>query len=164
MLPFICRPHDGHILHNTTTTVLPPNRLKSRHPYSKAAQEMLQSTPVDMSKDTWLAASWKKAWETGGPSRLHRHISDPGGGVKGEDLPRHQWTMLNRLRTGVGRFKSSMKKWGLSNSAACECGEPEQTAEHLITDCSLYSPPSEAGLFTLGPETRAWLNDTELTI
>ena len=25
-----------------------------------------------------------------------------------------------------------MKKWGLADSAACECGEPEQTADLII--------------------------------
>ncbi|KAJ8353386.1 hypothetical protein SKAU_G00209530 [Synaphobranchus kaupii] len=101
--------HDWHILHDTTTTPAPPSRLKSR--------------------SAWLAASWKQTWETVGPSRIHHYIWDPGGGVKREDRPRQQWTLLNRLRTGVGHFKSPMKKWGLADSAACECGEPEQTAE-----------------------------------
>ncbi|KAJ8333503.1 hypothetical protein SKAU_G00415110 [Synaphobranchus kaupii] len=156
--------HDWHILHDTTTTPVPPSRLKSRQPYNKAAQEMLHSIPEDLSRSVWLAASWKQTWETVVPSRIHHYIWDPGGGVKGEDLPHQQWTLLNRLRTGVGRFKSPIKKWGLADSAACECGEPEQTAKHIITGCSLYSPPSEAGLFDLGPETRAWLHDTELAI
>ena len=57
-----------------------------------------------------------------------------------------------------------MRKWGLTDGAACECGEPEQTADHIITACPLYKPPSEAGLFDVGPETRAWLYATELDI
>ena len=75
-----------------------------------------------------------------------------------------QWTTLNRLRTGVGRYKASMKKWGLADSAACECGEPEQTADHIINSCPIHRPPSEAGIFEVGPLTRAWLQPTELTI
>ena len=71
---------------------------------------------------------------------------------------------INRLRTGVGRYRAAMKKWGLADSAACECGEPEQTAEHIINSCQLHRPPSEAGLFEVGPLTRAWLQLTELTI
>lgn len=156
--------YDWHILHKATITPAPPGRLKSRHPYNKAAQEMLQSIPEDLSRDAWLASSWEQMWETAGPSRIHQYIKDPGGGVKGEDLPRHLWTSLNRLRTGVGRFNSSLKKWGLSDSAACECGEPEQTAEHIISDCPLYSPPSEAGLFDLDPQTRPLLLDNKLAI
>ena len=53
---------------------------------------------------------------------------------------------------------------GLADSAACECGEPEQTADHIINSCPLYRPPPEAGLFEVGPLTRAWLQHTVLTI
>ena len=120
--------------------------------------------PEDRSKDAWIAATWKQEWEASGPTRVHRHVSNPAEGVKGEVLCRKHWTTLNRLRTGVGRYKASMKKWGLADSAACECGEPEQTADHIINSCPLHRPPSEAGLFEVGPLTRAWLQHTELTI
>ena len=125
---------------------------------------MLSVIPEDRSKDAWIAATWKQEWDSSGPTRVHRHISDPGEGVKGEDLSRKHWTTLNRLRTEVGRFRASMKKWGLGNSAACACGEPEQTADHIINNCPLHRPPFEAGLFEVGPLTRAWLQHTELTI
>ena len=124
---------------------------------------MLRTIPEDLSTEAWLAAAWKRQWESARTTRMHRYIHDPGGGIEGEDLPRRQWTLLNRLRTGVGRFKSSMTKLGLTDGAACECGEPEQTADHIITACPLYKPPS-AGLFDVGPETRAWLDSTELDI
>ncbi|CAL8336440.1 unnamed protein product [Boreogadus saida] len=42
-------------------------RLKSRHPYNKAAQELLRSTTEDLSIDGWLAAAWKQEWERAGP-------------------------------------------------------------------------------------------------
>ena len=41
----------------------------------------------------------------------------------------------------------------------CECGNPEQTADHVINSCPLYRPPSEAGL-----EMLAWLHDTKLDL
>ena len=41
-----------------------------------------------MTKDAWLAATWKQAWEASGPTRVHYHVSDPGEGVKGEELSR----------------------------------------------------------------------------
>ena len=158
--------HDWHILHEPTTNEVLPCRLKSRKPYNlyKEAQEMLSVIPEDLSKDTWIAATWKPEWEASGPTRVHRHVSDPGEGVKGEDLSRKHLTTLNRLRTGFARCKASMKKWGLADSAACECGEPEQTADHIIKSCPLHRPPSETGLFEVGPFTRAWLQQTELTI
>ncbi|KAL7845704.1 hypothetical protein AOLI_G00238960 [Acnodon oligacanthus] len=62
--------YDWHILHKATITSVPPGRLKSRHPHNKAAQEMLQSIPEDLSRDAWLAATWKQTWEMAGPSRI----------------------------------------------------------------------------------------------
>ena len=91
--------HDWHILHNIITTAAPPNRLKSHHlqqTYNKAAQEMLHSVPQDLSRDAWLVAAWKR--EMAGPTRIHGYSWDPGGGaIGGDDLPRRQWTLLNRL-------------------------------------------------------------------
>ena len=40
--------------------------------------------PEDRSKDSWIAATWKQEWEESGPTRVHRHVSDPIEGVKGE--------------------------------------------------------------------------------
>ena len=102
--------------------------------------------PEDRSKDARIAATWKQEWEASGPTRVHHQVSDPGEGVKGEDLSRKHWTTLNRLLTGVGRYKASMKKWGL----ASECGEPEYTADHIINSGPPRRPPSEAGIFELG--------------
>ena len=88
---------------------------------------MLSVIPEDRSKDAWIAATWRQEWEASGPTRVHHHVSDPGEGVKGEDLSRKHRMTLNRLRTGVGRYKASMKKWRLADSAACECGAFDQS-------------------------------------
>ena len=48
---------------------------------------------------------------------------------------------LNRLRTGVGRFHSSMHKWSLAPSSNCECGAFEQTAVHVLTACPIHWAP-----------------------
>ena len=42
------------------------------------------------------------------------------------------WKVLNRLRTGVGRCKPNMMKWGFSKTDRCDCGEV-QTMAHLLT-------------------------------
>ena len=120
--------------------------------------------PGDRSKDACIAAAWKQEWEASGPTRVHRHVSDPGEGVQGEDLSRKHWMTLNKLRTGVGPYRTSTKKWGLADSAECECREPEQTADHIINSCQQHRPPCEPGIFEVGQLTRAWLHQTKLTI
>ena len=52
-------------------------------------------------------------------------------------LPRTAWVRLNRLRTGVGRFRSRLYKWGMASSAACECG-PKQTVDHVVLQCPIH--------------------------
>ena len=42
---------------------------------------------------------------------------------------------INRLRTGVGRAKTTMRRWGYlddAQSVDCDCGEP-QTMAHLLS-------------------------------
>ena len=68
---------------------------------------MLSVIPEDRSKDAWIAATWKQEWEASGPTRVHRHISDPGEGVKGEDLSRKQWT-TSKPTTNWGRSVQSI--------------------------------------------------------
>ena len=83
----------------------------------------------------------------------------------GMGLPRAAWVNLNRLRTGVGRFHSSMHKWGLAPSPNCECGASEQTADRVLTACSIHRAPHGApGLTVLDDETRYWLNNTTASI
>ena len=65
----------------------------------------------------------------------------------------------------TNRFKSSMRAWGLAVSANCECGAPEQTADHIINDCRMFrSPTDERGLIEVDSATKTWLLETELQI
>ena len=66
--------------------------------------------------------------------KLHQGISSPCRQGRGEELPCKHWTTLNRLRMDVGRLKSPMQSWGLSDSFACECGATEQTADLAVID------------------------------
>ena len=155
---------EDHLLHRIPTEKPPRARLKSRHPFSKPAHHLLHQIPDDVSKQSWLRIRWKEEWLAANHTRLHRYINTPDQ-VQGQDLPRKQWTTLNRLRTGVGRFGASMKKWGLRSTSACECGVPEQTVDHIINDCPHFRPPNgEQGLADLDDGTRTWLASTELSI
>ena len=73
----------------------------------------------------------------------------------GKGLSRGAWVNLNRLRTGGRRFHSNMHKWGLAPSPNCECGAVEQTADHVLTACSIHQAPHGArDLTVLDDETR----------
>ena len=109
--------NDWRILHDTTEDEVPPCRLKCRQPYNRDAQEMLCVIP----KDAWIAAAWKQEREASGPTRVHRHASDPGEGVK-EDDPSIK-KILNRLRAAVGRYRIIHEDAGTGGQ--CECGEEE---------------------------------------
>ena len=64
-------------------------------------------------------------------------------------LIRTAWVKLHCLRTGVGRFGSSMYKWGLASSANCEYGASEQTADHIILTCPMYQASREIMVLTV---------------
>ena len=50
------------------------------------------------------------------------YISKVSKKTIGMSLTRTVWVKLNQLPTGVGRFGSSMVKWGLVSSTIYECG------------------------------------------
>ena len=66
-----------------------------------------------------------------------------------------------RKNNGVGRFHSS--KFALSPN--CECDAAEQTADHILTACSIHRAPHETrGPTVLDDETRCWLNNITSSI
>ena len=53
----------------------------------------------------------------------------------GADTKWTEWKCLNRLRTGVGRSKVSLQKWGYLDTAedvTCDCRTAPQTMQHLL--------------------------------
>ena len=89
---------------------------------------------------------------------FHPRYRHPPPGVT---LPRRAWVRLNRIRTGVGRFRSCLYKRGMVSSAACECGAEEQTVDHVVLQCPIYRPPHGLhGLTVLDDETTEWLLNT----
>jgi len=78
----------------------------------------------------------------------------------GMTLPRRAWVRLNRLRTGFGRFRSCLYKWGMASSAPGECGA-EQSVDHVVFHCLIHRPPHGLhGLTVLDDETTEWLLNT----
>ena len=150
----------GHLLHAALTRP------------SSANARRLKSTPICTRRTTSHHFIWQQQHTCGAVGELpmecgvdghkiphfhprHRH---PHPGVT---LPRRAWVRLNRLRTGVGRFRSCLYKWGMASSAACESGAEEQTVDHVVLQCPIHRPPiGLQGLTVLDDETIEWLLNT----
>ena len=140
-------------------------RLRSRRPFVPAARHLLDNLArLGIRASEWTNYKWKTEY-CENASRLRAFVPGIGARPVGISLPRAAWVKLNRLRTGVGRFHSSMHKWGLAPSPNCECGASEQTADHILTACLIHRAPHGArGLMVLNDETRCWLNNITASI
>ena len=108
------------------------SRLKSRKSFMRTV------TPLDSSASSSRLRLWKDSL-TDVPVSVNMGLevaeSLPAG--SGEDWL--CWRALNRLRTGVGRAKTVMRRWGYlddAQSVDCDRGEP-QTMAHLLSCCLL---------------------------
>ncbi len=101
----------------------PEHRLTSRRPL------WTDMKPVD------TGTRWQEDWQTASVVNSFL-VSDPAIQLPGFDLPRRQWSMLNRFRTDQGHCRACHKRWGLSNSDLCDCGEV-QTMSHIVNPCPL---------------------------
>ena len=140
-------------------------RLRSRRPFVPGARNLLDNLArLGIRASEWTNHKWKTEY-CENVSRLRGFVPETGARSVGMGLPRAAWVKLNRLRTGVGRFHSSMHKCCLTSSPNCECGASEQTANHVQTACSIHRAPHGArGLTVLDDETRCWLNDITVSI
>ena len=136
-------------------------RLRSRRPFVPVAWNILDNLArLGIRASEWTNHKWNAEY-CENASRLRVFVPETGAMPVGMGLPRAAWVKLNRLRTGVGRFHSSMHRWGLAPSPNCECGASEQTADHVLTACPIHRAPHGArGLTVLDDETRCWLNNT----
>ena len=140
-------------------------RLRSRRPFVPAARNLLDNLArLGIRASEWTNHKWKTE-DCKNASRLRSFVLGTGARPVGMGLPRAAWIKLNRLRTGVGQFYSSMHTWGLAPSPNCECGASEQTADHVLTACPIHRAPHGArGLTVLDDETRCWLNNVTTSI
>ena len=140
-------------------------RLRSRRPFVPAARNLLDNLArLGIRASEWTNHKWKMEY-CENASRLCAFVPETGARPVGMALPRAAWVKLNRLWTGVGRFYSSMHKWGLAPSPNCKCGASEQTADYVLTSCPIHRALHGArGLTVLDDETRCWLNNTTASI
>ena len=135
-------------------------RLRSRHPFVPAARNLLDNlAKLGIRASEWTNQKWKTEY-CENAFRLRAFVPETGARPVGMRLPRAAWVKLNRLRTGNGRFHSSMHKYGVAPSPNCEYGASEQTADHVLTAFPIHRAPHGArGLMVLDDETRCWLNN-----
>ena len=88
-------------------------RLRSRGPFVPGVRNLLDNLArLGIRASEWTNHKWKMEY-CENVSRLRACIPETGARPVGMGLPRAAWVKLNRLRTGVGRFHSSMDQWGL---------------------------------------------------
>ena len=129
-------------------------RLRSRCPFVPGAWNLLDNLArLGIRASEWTNHKWKTEY-CENASRLCAFVPETGARPVGTGLPRAAWVKLNCLWTGVGRFHSSMHKWGLAPSPNCKCGASEQAADHVLTACPIHWAPYGAqGLTILDDET-----------
>ena len=156
-----------HILHGllSGSSDTRQARLRSRRPFVPAARNLLDNLArLGIGASKWTNLKWKTEY-CKGASRLCAFVPWTGARSVGMVLPQAAWVKLNHLQTVVGRFHSSMHKWGLALSPNCECGASEQTADHVLTACPIHRAPHGArGLTVLDDKTRCWLNDITASV
>ena len=124
-----------HILHDLLSGFSDTGqvRLRSRLPFVPGARNLLDNLArLGIRASEWTNYKWKTEY-CENVSRLRGFVPETGSRPVGMGLSRAAWVNLNRLQTGVGRFHSSMHKWGLAPSPNCKCGASEQTADHVLT-------------------------------
>ena len=96
------------------------SRLKSRKSF------MHTVTPLDSSASSSRLRLWKDSLTDVPTSvKMGLNVAESLPARSGEDWL--CWRALNRLRTGVGRAKTVMRRWGYLDdvqSVDCDCGEP----------------------------------------
>ena len=140
-------------------------RLRSRRPFVPAVRNLLENLArLGIRASKWTNQKWKTEY-CGNASRLRAFVPGTDARPVGMGLPRAAWVKFNRLRTVIGRFHSSMHKWGLAPSPNCECGASEQTADHVLIACPIHrASHGTRGLTVLDDETRCWLNNTTASV
>jgi len=63
-------------------------------------------------------------------------VCDPTIRQPGFDLPRQQWSLLNRFCTEQRHCGACRRKWRLTDTDLCPCGET-QTMSHIVESCPL---------------------------
>ena len=143
---------NNHMLYNVVTNPLVNVRLKSRSPLSNKMYSLAAGYDENTSSRSWAETTWKARWNNSN-HQLKQFIPSPSNKPPGCDLKRCEWVLLNRIRSGHGRFANFMHRIGLSNNPNCVCGEI-QTPQHVLT-CQTIGIRGD--IKTVDDDFRTWL-------
>ena len=132
-----------HPLFNQAPAV---SRLTSRESFLKSVVPLTTSTP-----ESTRVTMWEESFSSVPPMGINPREELPAGA----ECKWTEWKCLNRLRTGIGRCKVLLHKWGYlqdNQDLNCDCGSEPQTMEHLL-QCPLLEQACTA-------EDLAAYNDT----
>ena len=152
----------GHLLHSAITR--PPGaaaqRLKSRHPFVPAAQQLISFSDNNNKRSAqWADRQCNAEWADN-PTRLRTSIPDTGS-PPWNDHPQKNLGPAQPPPHQCWTFPLVLVLMGMASSAACECGAEEQTVGHVVLHCPLHRPRHGLhGLTVLDDETIEWLLNT----
>ena len=100
------------------------------------------------------AFNWKSA------QVVNSHlVCDPTIRQPGFDLPRQQWSLLNRFHTEQGHCGACRRKWQLTDTDLCPCGET-QTMSHIVESCPCTELNDDLSrLHSADEDTVSWLTN-----
>ena len=82
-----------------------------------------------------IKSQWRHNWKSVQVVNSHL-VCDPTIRQLGFDLPRQQWSLLNRFCTEQGHCGACRRKRRLTDTDLCPCGET-QTMSHIVESCPL---------------------------
>jgi len=81
-----------------------------------------------------IKSRWRHNWKSAEVVNSHL-VCDPTIRQPDFDLPRQQWSLLNRFRTEQGHCGACTRKWRLTDTDLCPCGETDD-----VSHCRILSP------------------------
>ncbi|KAG5862004.1 hypothetical protein JTB14_028461 [Gonioctena quinquepunctata] len=133
-----------------------PNRLKSRQPIWM---------DDEIKDDFCMAHKWNELVSSRPDVKNIDIIHEPTLPVLGSDLPRQTWSRINRFRTGHGRCRDMMHKWGIVDSPECDCVAPRQAMDHILNECpTRLFPGGLQELHTASQTAINWINDLDINV
>ena len=150
----------GHQLHSALTC--PPSanarRLKSRHPFVPAAQQLISSSDNNNIRAAlWVDHQWNAEWLYN-TTRHRTFIPDTGAHPPQMSPPKQRGPGLTASApvSGVSAPACTDEAWSPLRLVS-ECGAEEQTVDHAVLQCPIHrSPHGLHGLVVLDDETIEW--------